>query len=114
MEKHEGGLNTVTKNDIDKTKTNRMTITRKQKWEEKQLYVRFKRLINNISHDKTWTWLRKGKLKRDTKFLRLAARNNAIRTNHVKARMYKKQQNRLCGIRNEIIDHIINECNKLT
>ena len=28
---------------------NRMTITRKQKWVEKQLYGRFKRLINNIS-----------------------------------------------------------------
>ena len=25
-----------------------MTITRKQKWEEKQLYGRFKRLINNM------------------------------------------------------------------
>ena len=42
-----------------------MTITRKQKWEGKQLYRRFKRLINNILHDKTWTWLRKGNFKRD-------------------------------------------------
>ena len=42
---------------------NRMTITRKQKWEEKQLYGRFKQLINNISHDKTWTWLRKETLR---------------------------------------------------
>ena len=40
-----------------------MAITRKQKWEEKQLYGRFKRLINNISHDKTWTGLRKGNLR---------------------------------------------------
>ena len=51
----------------------RMTITRKQKWEEKQLYCRFKRLINSISHEKTWTWLRKGSLKRETEFLRIAA-----------------------------------------
>ena len=29
-----------------------MTITRKQKWEGKQLYGRFKRLINNISLEK--------------------------------------------------------------
>ena len=42
---------------------NRMTITKKQKWEGKQLYGRFKLLINNISHDKTWTWLRKGNFK---------------------------------------------------
>ena len=37
-----------------------MTITRKQKWEDKQVYGRFKRLINNIPPDKTWTWLRNG------------------------------------------------------
>ena len=30
---------------------------------KKQLYGRFKRLINNISHQKTWTWLIKGNLK---------------------------------------------------
>ena len=44
--KHEGGLFTAIGNDIDNTIDNRMTITRKQKWEEKQLYGRFKRLIN--------------------------------------------------------------------
>ena len=52
IEKHEGGLIRATRNDTDNTKTNRMTITRKQKWEEKQLYGRFKRLISNISHEK--------------------------------------------------------------
>ena len=61
IEKHEGGLITAIRNDTDNTMTNRMTITRKQKWSEKQFYGRFKRLINNISHEKTWTWLRKGK-----------------------------------------------------
>ena len=66
-----------------------MTINRKQKWEEKQLYERFKRLINDISHDKTWTWLRKGNLKRETESLQRAVQNNAIRTNQVKARIDK-------------------------
>ena len=55
LEKHEGGLITATRNDTDNMMDNRMTITRKQKWEGKQLYGRFKRLINNISHEKTWT-----------------------------------------------------------
>ena len=35
IEKHEGGLITAIKNDSDNTMTNRMTITRKQKWKEK-------------------------------------------------------------------------------
>ena len=93
-----------------------MTTTKKQKWEGKQLYGQFKRLINNISHDKTWTWLRKGKFKRETEFLLIAAQDNAVRTNHIKARIDKTQQNskcRLCGGRDEIINHIISECSKL-
>ena len=88
----------------------------KLKWEEKQLYGRFKRLINNITHDKTCTWLRKGNLKRETESLLIATQDNTIRTNHIKARIDKTQQNskcRLCGDRDETINHIISECSKL-
>ena len=69
IEKHEWGLITAIRNDTDNALDNRMKITRKQKWEGKQLYGLFKRLINNISHDKTWTWLRKGNFKRETESL---------------------------------------------
>ena len=95
---------------------NRMTITRKQKCEWKQLYGRFKRLINNISLDKTWTWLRKGNFKKETEFLLIAAQDNAVRTNHIKGRIDKMQQNskcRLCGDWYGTINHIISECSKL-
>ena len=61
IQKHEGGFIVATRHETENTMNNRMTITRKQKCEGKQLYGLFKRLINNISHDKTWTWLRKGK-----------------------------------------------------
>ena len=93
-----------------------MKITRKQKWKEKQLYWRFKRLISNISHDKSWAWLRKGNFKRETEYPQRAAQNNAERTNHIKARIDKTQQNskcRQCGDRDETINHIISECSKL-
>ena len=46
----------------------------------------------------------------------MAAQNSAIRTNHIKARIDKTQQNSkctLCGYREETIDHIISECSKL-
>ena len=114
--KHEGGLITATGNDTENTMNNRMTMTRKQKWAGKRLYGRFKRLINNISHDKTWTWLRKGNFKRETESLLIAAQDSAIRTNHIKERIDKTQQNskcRLCGDRDETINHIISECSKL-
>ena len=116
IEKHERGLITTIRNDTDNTINERMTTTRKQKWEGKQLSGRFKRLINNISNQKTWTWLRKGNLKRETEPLLIAAQDNAIRTNHIKARTDKTQQNskcRLCGDRDETINHIISECSKL-
>ena len=109
IEKHERGLITAIRNNTDNMIDNRMTITRKQKGEEKQLHGRFKRLINNISLDKTWMWLRKGNFKRETEYLLIAAQNNAIRTNHIKARIDKTQQNskcRLCGDRDEMINHI--------
>ena len=44
------------------------------------------------------------------------AQNNAIRTNNVLPRIDNTQQNsryRLCGDRDETINHIINECIKL-
>ena len=79
------------RNNTDNTLDNRMSITRKQKLEEKQLYGRFKRLINN-SHEKTGTWLRKGNFKRETESLLIATQNNAIKTNHIKAQIDKTQQ----------------------
>ena len=116
IEKHERGLITTIRVDTDNAINERMTTTRKQKWDEKQRYGRFTRLINNISHQKTWTWLRKGNLKRETESLLIAAQDNAIRTNHIKARIDKTQQNSkwiLCSDRDETINHIISECSKL-
>ena len=84
--------------------------------EKIELYGRFKRLINNIPHQKTWTWLRKENLKRETESLLMTAQDNAIRTNHIKVRIDKTHQNskcRLCGDRDETINHIISECGKL-
>ena len=89
-----------------------MEITRKQKWEEKQLCGCFKQLTSDISHEKMWMWLRKGNFKRETESLLIAPLNNVIRTSHIKTRIDKMQQNsrcRLCGDR----DEMINQCCKL-
>ena len=49
--------------------------------------------MSEISHEKTWTCVRKGNLNRETESLLIAVQNNAIRTNYVKARIDKMQQN---------------------
>ena len=72
IEKRRGRLITATRNNRDDTMTTRTTINRKQKWEEKQLYGRFKRLTSDISHEKTWMGLRKGNFMRETEFLLIA------------------------------------------
>ena len=116
IEKHERGLITTIRLDRNNTINERITTTRKQKWEGKQISGRFKRLINHISHQKTWTSLRKGNLKRETESLQITVQDNAIRTNHIKAKIDKTRQNskcRLCDDRDETINHIISECSKL-
>ena len=84
IEKRGGRLITVTINNTDNTRFNRTNVIRKQKWEEKQQYGHFKRQTSEISHEETWTGLRKGNRKRETESLLIAAQNIAIRTNHIK------------------------------
>ena len=89
----------------------RTTVIRKQKWKKKkkQLYQYSKRQTG----EKTWTWLRKGNFKRESESLLIAAQNDAITTNYVKAKIDKLQENSkywFNGDWDETIDHIINEC----
>ena len=52
---------------------------------------------------------------RETESLPKVAQNNIIRTNHIKARIDKTQQNsrcRQCDDRDETINHITSECSK--
>ena len=114
--KRREGLITATRNNTNNMRINKTTITRKQRWKEKQLYGSFKRLISNISHEKTWTWQRKGNFKRETTSHLIAAQNNDTGTNYIKARIDKAQQNsqcRLCRKRDETINQIISERSKL-
>ena len=50
IEKHERGLIIATRNNTGNMRINWTEITRKQKWEGKQIYGRFKRLTRDASH----------------------------------------------------------------
>ena len=62
IQKHRGKLIAATRDNTNDTRTSGTTITRKQKWEEKQLYGRFKPLKNNMSHKKIVDMAKKRKL----------------------------------------------------
>ena len=73
IEKRGGRLITATRNNTDETRIHRTEITRIQKREEKQICGGFKRLTSDISHEKTWTRLKKETL-RETESLLIAAK----------------------------------------
>ena len=50
-------------------------------------------------HEKTWIWLRKGNLKRETEFLFIGEQNNVIRINYIKGSITLKLK---CMINNRI------------
>ena len=67
----------------------------------KQLYRYFKRQTDGISPERTWTWLRKGNLKRETESFLITAQNNTIRRNYIKANIDEMQQNSKCNSRQD-------------
>ena len=62
---------------------------RQRDWEEKPLHGRFLRCIVGLASGKTWNWLRKGDLKKETEGLIIAAQDQSLRTNAFKARVEK-------------------------
>ena len=82
----------------------------------KQLYGYFEGQTSEILHAKTWRWLKRGDLNRETESLLIAAQNSAIRIYYVKAKLDKTQQNNICNLcedRDETIGHIISKGSKL-
>ena len=54
-----------------------------------------------IAHDRSRAWVKRRNLKRETEFLLIAAQNNAIRTNYIKAKSHNTQQNSKCRLRGD-------------
>ena len=66
--------------------------------------------------DLSWVWLQNGDLKRETESLIVAAQNQSVRKNFVKAKIDKSQKEtlrRLCKKADKSIDHVVSGCSKL-
>ena len=64
-------------------------------WKEKKLHGQFAKDTDDIKTNESFNWLYKGELKRDTESLILAAQEQALNTNSVKARTYNLQENEI-------------------
>ena len=85
-------------------------------WEEKVLHGQYSRQTKEVRSDQCWAWLQNGDLKRETESLIVAAQNQSIRKNIVKARIDKSQGDSLCRMCRKVdesIDHIVSGCSKL-
>ena len=68
------------------------------------------RETKKVRSDQCWAWLQNGDLKRETESLVVAAQNQSIRSNLVKARIDKSQKDSLCRVFRKVdesIDHIV-------
>ena len=71
------------------------------------------RHTTEVRSKQNWIWLQNGDLKRETESLTVAAQNQSIRTNLVKAKIDKRQKDllyRLCKKANKNIDHVVRGC----
>ena len=89
---------------------------RLEDWEEKVLHGQYLRQTKEVRSDQCWAWLQNEHLKRETESITVAAQNQSIRTNLVKAKIDKSQGDFLCRVCkkvNDSIDHIVSSCIKL-
>ena len=87
-----------------------------QAWREKTLDGQFVRQTENEAGSDRWSWLRNTGIKTGTESMIMAAQEQAIRTNVIKAKIDKTQEEikcRMCGQLDETVNHIISECSKL-
>ena len=83
---------------------------RLEDWQEKVLHGQYLRQTKEVRSDQCWAWLQNGDLKRETESLIVAAQNQSIRANLVKAKIDKSQGGslcRLCRKVDESIDHVV-------
>ena len=72
--------------------------------------------IEEVAGKEIWLWLRDRSIKREIELLIMAAQEQAIRTNTVKAKIDKTQARNkciLCGKVDETVRHILCECSML-
>ena len=71
---------------------------RLEDWDKKVLHGQYLRQTKEVRSDQCWAWLHNGDLKRETESLIVAAQNQSIRTDLVKAMTDKSQGDSLCKV----------------
>ena len=90
--------------------------TREEGLHQKMLHGQYHRQTEEVRGTDSWTWLKEGNIERETESLIMAAQEQALQTNQIKAKIDKTQKEEncgMCGTANETVNHIVSECSKL-
>ena len=80
------------------------------------MHGQFLRQTDEIPGAGRWNWLKDGSMKRQTEALIVAAQDQSLRTNAVKAKIDKSQSDskcRCCKQTDETVTHIVSQCSAL-
>ena len=82
---------------------------RKEHFQEKQLHGQFWRNTAEVTDKKTWKWLKKGRLTKETEGIIMASQDQALRSNSIKRIIDKQNVSakcKMCGEGDETVGHI--------
>ena len=86
---------------------------RTRDWQEKPLHGRFLRCTEEVASSKTWEWLRRGELKKETEGLITAAQDQSLRTNVMKPRIEKSHVSPVCRMCNAAEETVFLHCQRM-
>ena len=88
-----------------------------EQWQSKPLHGQYLQDIKDKTDNYiTWSWLKNGEIKKETESFLIAAQDQALRTNAIKAKIDKVTEDskcRLCKEKDETIDYLISSCSKI-
>ena len=87
-----------------------------EEYESKALHGQFKKTTEKVKGNKSWDWLKKGYLKKETESTIIAAQDQALCTRNMNKTVYEENVDsicRVCGSADETVTHIVAECQKL-
>ena len=88
----------------------------REKYERKPLHGQFIKATEEVRSKRSWDWLKKVYLKKETESTIVAAQDQALCTRNLRNAVYGENVEsicRVCGAADETVAHIVSECSKL-
>ena len=87
-----------------------------EEYESKVLHGKFKKATEKVKGNKSWDWLKKGFLKKETESTIIAAQDQALCTRNMRKAVYGENVDstcKVCDSADKTVAHIVVECRKL-